>query len=332
MSSAFNEEDMLYDLINLTADEWNQCMALNLEHTVEDLRELITARGLAIADERIKVEVDKASTQAMGEMQKEEDLDNVHEYNGSPNDDIINRATLLDKYTVIINGDVEEIGSIALTGKILVGFDFSNGDFSYSYFCHCTFYNCIFNNASLENMVITNCTFTRCSFDGADFTSSTIARSRFFETNLDEVAFDYTSISDCSFLVSNFNDTSFIQSKILYTGFSDSEGVHSDWKDTNVIQCSFSNTDLSNSDFKRASLVDDIFIRSNMSGCDFSSVTVTCLTITMTLVPQEFQELFEINHLLSSPAIFEWEPMLQEAVDDDIIQDVDIEDDEDRPW
>ena len=91
---------------------------------------------------------------------------------------------------------------------------------------------------------------------------------------------------------------------------------------------------LTNCDFKRATLVDDIFLRVDLTECDFSSVTVTCLTVTMCEVPEEFQELFEVNHLLYSPAVFEWEPTPTD-VDVDVIdfnEEEDEEDDEDRPW
>ena len=336
MGDLSNSDDIFYDLVNLTADEWNQSVATTLGYAVDDLRDIITARGLAIASERTAVDVNRQMITILAEIQQDDDKNNVLEYNGSPDNDVLYRATLLDKFTVTINDSEEEVNSIALTGKIIVGFDFSEGDFSYSYFCHCVFYNCIFDSSSLENMVITNCTFTRCSFVGCDFTSSVIGRSRFFESNLDEASFDYTSISDCSFIVSNFNDVSFIQSKILYTGFSDSEGNNSDWKDTDIIQCSFSNSSLNNCDFKRATLVDDIFIRVDMSESDFSAVTVTCLTVTMTMVPEQFQELFEVNHLLYSPSVFEWEPMPEEyeaeEEDEDYYEESDEEDDEDQPW
>ena len=330
MSGLSNGENVFYDLINLTADEWNQAIATELDYSVEHLKEVITARGLSIAGKRTRIEVNRQMINILAKTQQDDDKINVMEYRESPDDDILYRATLLDKFTVNISGD-EEVNSIALTGKIMVGFDFSNVDLSHSYFCHCIFYNCVFNNCSLENMVISNCTFTRCSFVGADFTSSTIGRSRFFESTLDKVAFDYTSISDCSFVVSDFNDASFIQSKVLYTGFSDSEGSNSDWKDTDIIQCSFSNSNLSKCDFKRATMVDDIFIRVDLSDSDFSSVMVTCLTVAMTTVPEQFQEFFEVNHLLYSPAVFEWEPVSEGVTEDEYIED-DEEDDEDQPW
>lgn len=339
MSDLPNSDDILFDLINTTADEWNTLMAANLGYGVDDLRNLITARGISIAHEKTKVEVDKKFIKEYSELQKQQDKDTVAEYNGSPNDDTLYKATLLEKYTVTVNGLEEEVNSIALTGKIIVGLDFSDSDLSHSYFCHCVFYNCVFDNTSLENMTILNCTFTKCSFAFADFTSSVIGRCRFFESNLERAALDYTNITDCSFIVSNLCNISLIQSKILYTGFSDSQFDGSDWKDTDIVQCSFSNSSLTECDFKRATLVDDIFIRVDFSGTDFSSVMVTCLTVALTVVPEEFQELFEVNHLLYSPAMFEWEPMPEIAEEDeydyeedDSYDEDDEEDDDDQPW
>jgi uncharacterized protein YjbI with pentapeptide repeats len=339
MSGISESDDVFYDLVNLTADEWNQSVADTFDYTVDGLRSLVTSRSLAIANERTHVEVERTMIGILAEIQQDDDKNNVIEYNDTPDEDVLYRATLLDKFTIDLHGGDEEINSIALTGKIIIGLDFSEGDFSSSYFCHCIFYNCIFDNSNLERMTIVNCTFTRCSFRSVDFTSSVIGRCKFFETTLDEASFDYTNITDCSFVVSSVNYASFIQSKILYTGFSDVEGNNSDWKDTDVVQCSFSNTQLSNCDFKRATLVDDMFIRVDLSGCDFSAVTVTCLTVTMTLVPEEFREFFEVNHLLYSPSVFEWEPNPEtdEVEDTPSIEDIetydeDEEDDEDRPW
>jgi hypothetical protein len=56
-------------------------------------------------------------------------------------------------------------------------------------------------------------------------------------------------------------------------------------------------------------------------------------------IPEEYNELFEVNHLLYSPAIFEWEPSLEDDEDDispDGYDDDDDDDDEEecdgRPW
>ena len=339
MNGFSNSDEILFDLINTTADEWNTLMASNLGYSVDELHNLITSRGLSIAHEKAKVNVDKKFIKKSSELQKKQDKDNVLEYNGSPDDETLHKATLIEKYTVTINGLEEEVNSIALTGKIIVGFDFSDSDLSHSYFCHCVFYNCKFNNSSLENMTMVNCTFTKCEFLSTDFTSSVIGRCRFFESNLERSALDYTNITDCSFVVCILNNISLIQSKILYSGFSDSVFDGSDWKDSDIIQCSFSNSSLTECDFKRATMVDDIFIRVDFSGADFSSVMVTCLTVALTIVPEQFQELFEVNHLLYSPAMFEWEPM-PEVVDDDDYEyeeddymDDDYEEDNDeQPW
>ena len=110
-------------------------------------------------------------------------------------------------------------------------------------------------------------------------------------------------------------DVTFTQSKILHTGFSDCIIHNSDWKDTDIVQCSFTSCHFTGSDFKRSTIVDCIFIRSDFTKCDFNSTLVSCITQTMCVYEEKYSYLFEMDHLLYSPAIFEWEP--SKEIDED---------------
>ena len=318
-------QTLLDRLINDTADVWNKHVASDLQLSVDELRELILSRGIYLSEDKVKVELKKQVIQTMGDCQKSLDLYELNQAKTTGAELDQTRATAMDRYTMTVKDGSELVDAIALTGKILIGVDFSDSTLAQSYFCHCTFYNCSFMSVSMENCVFSGCTFVRCDFNGCDLTGSSVSRTKFIECNMDDSTVDYAVISDCAFLVTTFNNTSFIQSRILYTGISDCGGTGSDWKDVDVIQCSMSNTDLTASDFRRTSFVDNIFIRVSFIDCDFNNASFTCVTTAMCEIDAQYLEFFSMNHALYSPAVYEWESEVDDEDDMDDEGDVDID-------
>jgi uncharacterized protein YjbI with pentapeptide repeats len=293
------------DLVNLTADNWNIKVANTFGYSVLELESLTNSTELRHIGERIKLNVDKNlifSDQLDTDINAE--LDQLVDIKANS---IIYKPTKLDKYRIRVNDNKLLVESIALSGKIIVGCDFTGSDLSNSYFCGCVFYNCIFTDCNLTYSVINSCVFNSCTLNKCDFTSSAIARTRFYESNLEHSTNDYVNISDCVYVACSMSNTSLIQSKVLYTSFIDSVLSKIDFKDSDLIQCVFTNIDIRNSDFKRSSMVDCILIRCNLHLCDFNSFSITCTTNSMCVIDQSHKSIFEMNHALYSPSVVEWE-------------------------
>lgn len=298
---------ILDKLINSTADEWNSRVAMSIGVPVSSLRDMVISRELRIAESKINLYIDKHLIDDIAKDQLTEDADTKVKLLNADNESAYN-PTIIDKFIIKVKSAEDNIvESIALTGKILVGVDFSESDLSNSYFCGCVFYNCSFKNCSLESSVITGCVFNTCDFTECDLTGSTIARTQIYESTLINSVFEYCSISDSALLSNVFDSSTFIQSKILFTGISDSSLIKCDFKDTDIVQCSLVNSDFSSGDFKRSTLVDSILVRSNFSSCDLASLMVTCITQVKCLYDSKYESLFAMDLLLYSPALFEWE-------------------------
>lgn len=293
------------DLVNLTADNWNIKVANTFGYSVHELESLTNSTELRHIGERIKLNVDKNlifSDQLDTDINAE--LDQLVDKKANS---IIYKPSKLDKYRIRVNDNKLLVEAIALTGKIIVGCDFTGSDLSNSYFCGCVFYNCIFTECNLTYSVINSCVFNSCTLNKCDFTSSAIARTRFYESNLEHSINDYVNICDCVYVACSMSNTSLIQSKVLYTSFIDSLLSKADFKDNDLIQCVFTNIDIRNSDFRRSSMVDCILIRCNLHLCDFNSFSITCTTNSMCVIDPHNRSIFEMNHALYSPSVFEWE-------------------------
>ena len=307
MGNYKNGDELFDDLVNLPADEWNKSVAETLGVTVDQLRDSVLTREIDATKNSIKLKINKAKVKKLGKLQ----VDNDKLFNQNPkiddDDGSVYRAGLLEKFTFTISDEDQIVESIALTGKIMVGIDFSKSKFTESYFCHCTFYNCKFDYSVLTDCTITNCNFTKCSFIGVDFAGSTIARTKILESTLNNSIFEYVNMSDCSIILSILNSIKISQARILFTGFSDCEIDKSDWKDSTLVQCSLSNVKLTNSDLRRASFIDTMFIRVDFTGIDMELASVTCITSAMCFYDPIYKDFFEMSHQLFSPSVFEWD-------------------------
>lgn len=303
MSDYKNGDELFDDLVNVSADEWNKSIADGFGITIEQLQDYILTREIDSTKKLIKLKINKAKVKKLGNSQINVDKQ-LYEEN---DDDSIYEASLIEKFTVTLSDDEKLVDSIALTGKIIIGFDFSKSKLTESYFCHCTFYNCKFDYSTLNDSTITNCNFTRCSFIDVDFTGCTIARSKILECTLNHSNFEYANISDCSIILSFLNSIKISQARLLFTGFSDTDIDKSDWKDSTLVQCSLSNVKLTNNDLRRASFIDSIFIRVDFTGADFELASVTCITSAMCFYDPVYKDFFEMSRSLYSPSVFEWE-------------------------
>ena len=103
------------------------------------------------------------------------------------------------------------------------------------------------------------------------------------------------------------DDSSITQSRILFTGFNDCSVINVNWKESDIVQCTYTSCDCKNSDFKRVTLVDSILIRCSLIGCDLNSLSVACITISDCDYDAMYKHFFEMEHLLYSPSVFEWD-------------------------
>ncbi len=73
------------------------------------------------------------------------------------------------------------------------------------------------------------------------------------------------------------------------------------------MQCTFINVNLVSTDFRRSSFIDSIFIHVDFTGCDFEMLSITCITNAMCVYEQKYAPIFDMSHIVYSPAIYEWE-------------------------
>lgn len=227
--------------------------------------------------------------------------------NISDETDTFYNAHIADKYVISLFADEQLINSIACSGKIIVGIDFSNTQLPESYFCHCIFYNCNFTHADFTDSVINSCTFNKCDFKDADFTNSAMARNKIINCEAVNATFDYTAITDNVIIASNFSNASFIQSKIFYTGFTECDLQNNDFKDVDFVQIALTDVNLMGSTFKRSKMIDSILIKSNFLKCEFDSFTTNAITSTMCEYDPKYKYYFQPEKYLYTPSLFEWE-------------------------
>jgi fluoroquinolone resistance protein len=330
-------DDLFRDLVNDTADEWNVKMASDIGVDVEYLKiSTILKENLSNNEDRIHLNLSKAALKNMFEKQVSNDA--KHSDKLTLKDDAIYKGHALNKYVIRMNDSMHYVDSIACTGKIIVGMDFSKADLTDSYFCECVFFNCRFTHAQLHTIGFVGCVFNDCDIENADFTGSVFTRCRFIESCMDRASFEYTTISDTIFIASQMMDTNFFQAKILNTGFNDCHGDESSFKDVAFLASSFSICEFRNSWFNNATFMDAVITHSDFTGSCFDNVSATCITSTNTKIDGTFKHILEMNHALFSPSIFEWEENEADGGENDMVggdfspfPDPD-DGDNDKPW
>lgn len=295
-----------HNLVNLKADQWNCLVADAYDVPVEELKELVLIKNVESNGSHVKYEINKNQIEELANYQANIDYDNALKYKAG-DDSIINEPSVIDKFRIKISDTKDIVDSIALTGKIIIGADFSKSNLSDSYFCGCVFYDCKFDHVNFGNSVFVSCDFILASMKHTDFNGSTLTRCHFFDSNLSSSVFDYVALSDGMVVNSVLDNMSAVQSRIMFSGFSDCVMNEAKWKDTDIILSTFTNITMTNIDFKRSVITDCIFIRSDLTGCDLSSLSVTCITLTNCKYDDRYKHFFDMEQLLYSPSVFEWD-------------------------
>lgn len=324
--------ELFSDLMEMAADRWNATLAKELGITLEELKYAFIMRDkIPVTEDRIKLDIYKLEIEKSGNLQKEVDNENLKKYESpsEPNkSDILHKPTKLDKYTIRVNNNNTIISSIACTGKIIVGMDFSKAQLEDSYFCHCIFFNCDFREANLSENTFQSCVFNSCSFLKTDFMNSIISKGLFIDCNMDNATLDCVIITDSPFIACQLNFTSFMQATLINTGFTDCDLMHGQFTDSKHVSSSWTQCNFTDSKFKRCRLTDLIIIKADFGGCDFEGSLVSCLTLTESKYDDKYIELFKMNHLLFSPSVMEWEKFQEEEKEEEEIPNKEKEEDE----
>jgi uncharacterized protein YjbI with pentapeptide repeats len=310
-----NASELLDDLINLNADEWNTKLAAELNMNIIDFKNsfLIRDKLTNISEDRIKLEVYKIQIKDFGDIQQGRDESNIQKIEtgavdeNETGDDILYSPTTLSKFTVRENDGKKIVESISCTGKIIVGMDFSNAELDMSYFCHCIFYNCSFNEASLAETTFQSCIFNSCPFGKTDLTDSVISRTVFIDCNMDNACLNCAILTDSPIIACQINFGTFVQAIFINSGFIDCDAIQADFTDTKFSSVSMVKVNFKDSIFKRARLIDILMTRCDLVGCDLTQVMVTALTASSCKYEDKYIELFKMNHFLFSPSVNEWE-------------------------
>lgn len=324
--------ELFRDLVQMNADLWNTSIAKELNMSVEELKYAFIMRDkLIVTEDRVKLDIYKLEIERNGNLQKEIDDENFKKYESleTPNKSkILHEPTKLDKYTVRVNNNKTIIDSIACTGKIIVGMDFSKAQLEDSYFCHCIFFNCDFREANLSENTFQSCVFNSCSFIKTDFMNGIISKGLFIDCNMDNSTFDCAIITDSPFIACQLNFCSFMQATMVNSGFTDCDLMHGQFTDSKHVSVSWTQCNFTDSKFKRCRLTDLIMVKVNLTGCDLEGSLVSCLTLSECSYDNKYIELFKMNHLLFSPSIMEWEKYQEDDIEDDNIEDEDGNHDE----
>lgn len=333
-----NSTKLFKDLVNDTADVWNLKMAKDLGVDVEYLKSTIMVKeNLSNNEDRIHLDITKTNINELAKKQTEVDAESNIAIDGNVR---LYAGRSLNKYVLRINDGDRYVDSIACTGKIIVGIDFTGADLIDSYFCECVFFNCSFKSAQLSTVVFVGCIFNDCTLPNCDFTGSVFTRCRFMESNLDRVSFEYTTFTDSLFISCQMLGVNYFQSKIINSGFNDCHGITSSFKDVAFISSSISISDFVDTDFRNVSFIDVIIIHSDLRGCSFDGAVATCVTSIDTKIDGKFKYLLEMNHALFSPSMHEWELNPDRDLNDDGGELDDMigpypnpdNDDFDKPW
>ncbi len=310
-----DSSELLRDLINMTADQWNTRLAQELNMNPNDFRNsfLVRDKLTNISEDRIKLDLYKMQLKDFGNEQLETDDNNFRKIEtgkldeDETGDDILYAPTTLTKFTIREHDGKKIIESISCTGKIIVGMDFANAELDLSYFCHCIFYNCSFNEASLTETTFQTCIFNSCSFLNADFTDTVISKTVFTDCNMDNSCFNCSVLTDSPIIACQANFSTFIQAVLVNVGIIDTDIIQSDFTDVKFSSVSVVKANFKDTIFKRARLIDILMTRCDLKGCDLTQVTVTAFTAGGCEYDDKYIELFKMNHLLFSPSVVEWE-------------------------
>ena len=287
--------DILNFLISSNADEWNIWMADELNIEVCVLKDIIKLREQGAIEKLSEISIKKDLM--FSKMNTKEVL-----------------ATLRDKVAIRYTEKGITVDGLMLTGKVIVGFDFSEANLSDSYFCGCVFDRCKFTSSMFQNAVFVSSTFTECEMNFVDFSKSNFGRSKLVDCDLSETIFDYTTICDSAFLGCDMSQSTWLLSKVLFSGFSECNFSSSAMKDISLVQCSMLGCEAERADFRRASITDCLLTRTTFGGCEFQSSVITGCTTVMCEIDEQYLSAFDISMAFHSPAIWEWE---EKEIDED---------------
>ena len=268
------------DLVNLNADEWNKLLAYEFNYTVDTLRRTTVTNAFRLIGEKLKISIDKEAIdkEAIDMLFKERLLD------GEPNP--------LNSFAIKIGKNDIESQSVSLTGKIIVGVDFSECDLSFGYFCDCIFYNCVFDNTNLEFSTFSSCTFNGSSLKKANLVSCTFGRTKLFDSEFDGSNFEYSVFTDCPIVGSSFVNINISQSKLIYSGSIDSDFSNSIFVHSDFIDSAFINTNLSSSNFNSSNIMGCIYNACNLVNSTFENSYLTRITSTLCQYDENIKKIF----------------------------------------
>lgn len=292
-----NNAQILDDLVNLNADEWNILLSEEMNISVNILKKLSLAREF-ISDDKSKIIIYKDTfKEIFKQTQYEKTLLN----------DVMDTSNILDKYVVMMSDEEQVINSISCSGKIIVGLDFTKAHLEDSYFSNCVFYNCNFTDTNFGSSVFNSCTMNHCNNQNADFGVSTLSRNKFISCNFKSAGLEYSVFTDNAFLSCDLSQTSFRQSKILYTGFNECNIKGTDFREVDFVQLSSVDSDFKYSDFRKAKMVDSILLRTNLSKCNLDTFSASAITHNQCNIDDKYKDYFKMAHHLNTPSLFEWE-------------------------
>lgn len=263
------------DLVNLNADEWNKLLAYEFNYTVDQLKRTTTTNSFRLVGEKLKVDVNKESISI---------LFNERLIDGEPKP--------LDSFSIKVTKREVEAQSISLTGKVVVGIDFSGCDLSFGYFCDCIFYNCIFDKSNLEFSTFSSCTFNGCSLKNSNLVSCTFGRTKIFDTEFDGSSFEYSVFTDSPIVGSSFININISQSKLIYSGSIDSDFSGSNFLHSDFIDSAFINTNLTRCNFNSSNIMGCIYNACNLLGSSFENSYLSRITVTLCQYTDKIQKIF----------------------------------------
>ena len=307
LNKCMKDSNIFDDLMNLNADEWNQSIAFQIGMPLGKLKTLIAHQELMLDVGSLRLQINKNDITKSGKEQLAREKTLKKQYKKLFKDDYKEAITTLKNYVVTIEDDDIIITSIACTGKIIVGIDFSNSQLENSYFNHCIFYNCNFTKCHMESSFITSCSFINCNLNDIDLIGATLARNSFLLSDMTRINYTYAVLSDNAFVNCDLSKSNFLQARILFSGFNECHLIHESFRDTELGQVTIINSNLYGSDFKNTDVLDSIFTRVDLLGCSFKDFTSNSLTLVNCKYDEQYKELFVRDNLTYNPSIVEWD-------------------------
>jgi len=300
------DSNIFDDLMSMNADEWNQMTASRIGLSLSKIKILITHQELSEDLGTFRLQINRNDITASGKEQIKKEKNNKKAYNKLVKSDYAKSISTLNNYVVSLKNDEVEVTSIAVTGKIIIGMDFSNSQLENSYFNHCIFYNCSFSKCNMESSFITSCKFINCNLNDVDFTIATIARNSFMSSSLTRVNYTYAVFSDNAYINCDLSKSTLLQTRILFTGFSGCHLMNLSLRDTELGQITIINSDMTCSEFKNCYVLDTIFNRVNLLGCQFNDFTHNAFTVSNCKYDKKYKKLFIYDNLVYHPSKVEW--------------------------